>query len=140
LAIREQGDNIVTLFLPERYTEVFTDKDVTVINELTIQYHLVYKGKSSASNAVILQIEQLSVLFLTDRKIAISERFFDGASSYSNTERSLRSDAGIGSWFTEFHPQNFIGLEFIFRLLKFFFIQDISCHLGGSLRTYLAGF
>jgi hypothetical protein len=36
LDIREQDDNIVSLFLPIRYSEVFTDEDVAAINEQTV--------------------------------------------------------------------------------------------------------
>jgi hypothetical protein len=68
-----------------------------------------------------------------------SNRAFDGASADFTTERSLPSVASIVSWFTEFRPQDFIGFEFLSLLLKFFFIQEICCHLGGSLPTYLAG-
>jgi hypothetical protein len=68
----------------------------------------------------------------------IAGRAFDGASVYYNTERNLRSVAGNASWFTEFRPRNFIGMEFIFRLLRFFFTHNICCHVGGTLATYLA--
>jgi hypothetical protein len=40
LALREQL-TISLVLLPKRYSEVFTDEDVTVIKEQTIQYHLV---------------------------------------------------------------------------------------------------
>jgi hypothetical protein len=58
LEISEQDDNIFRVFLPRRYSEVFTDEGVATINEQTVLYHLVYKGKRPSSKAQILLIEQ----------------------------------------------------------------------------------
>jgi hypothetical protein len=58
MAIREQDHNIVKVLLPKRYAVVFSNEDVADINEQRVLYHLVYKGKSSSSNAQLLHVEQ----------------------------------------------------------------------------------
>jgi hypothetical protein len=58
MALREKDDNIVKVFLPQRYAVVFSDEDVADITERRVLYHLMYKGKSSSSNAQLLHIEQ----------------------------------------------------------------------------------
>jgi hypothetical protein len=57
LTIREGEDNSVKVFLPRRYSAVFWDEDVAVMNEQTVQYYLTYKGKISSSNSRILIID-----------------------------------------------------------------------------------
>jgi hypothetical protein len=47
MAIREQDDNFVKVFLPKRYADVIGDEDVADINEQRVLLNLVYKGKSS---------------------------------------------------------------------------------------------
>jgi hypothetical protein len=56
-AFLEESGNIVEVFLPKRYGDVFEDKDMAHISAEPQKYHLTYKGKSSASQALILQIE-----------------------------------------------------------------------------------
>ena len=57
LTIREADENNVKLFLPRRYSEIFTDDDLAEINNQTVHYYLIYKGKSSANNSFIIQFE-----------------------------------------------------------------------------------
>ena len=40
LTIRESTDNVIKVFLPHRYSIVFSDDDITTINDMTVQYHL----------------------------------------------------------------------------------------------------
>ena len=56
LTIREAEENIVKMFLPCRYSEIFTDEDMADINK-TMQYYLIYEGNISANNSFLLQFE-----------------------------------------------------------------------------------
>ena len=44
LTIRESEDTVVKVFLPLRYSVVFTEEDLADINGQTLQYYLTYKG------------------------------------------------------------------------------------------------
>jgi hypothetical protein len=57
MALGEEDGNIVEVFLPKRYGYAMEDADVTDIITKRLQYYLTYKGNSSASQALILQIE-----------------------------------------------------------------------------------
>jgi hypothetical protein len=70
----------------------------------------------------------------------LTVRAFDGAQHYYNTELKLRSVAGSGFWFTEFLPQRFTALTFVFRLLKLLFSFDICGHLIWPYPAFIAGF
>jgi hypothetical protein len=57
-ALQEENGDIVSVFLPHRYVISFEQADMVVINTRQMQYDLVYKGKSSVSKALILQLLQ----------------------------------------------------------------------------------
>jgi hypothetical protein len=57
VALREEDGNIVDVFLPRRYGDTFEDANLAAINTRQLQYYITYKGKSSVSNALILQID-----------------------------------------------------------------------------------
>jgi hypothetical protein len=57
LTIRESDDHCVEVFLPRRYSLWFSEEDVSVVNERTVNYRLIHKGLRSTSRACILKIE-----------------------------------------------------------------------------------
>ena len=57
LTISESADNVIKVFLQLRYSIVFSYDDITTINDMTVQYHLTYKGKRFKPNSYILQID-----------------------------------------------------------------------------------
>jgi hypothetical protein len=72
----------------------------------------------------------------------VNGRIFDAATRYYAINRALQSIAGSGYWFAEFQPVNFIGLSFMYNLLKYLFgiYIYICCHASGAYPSYLAGF
>jgi hypothetical protein len=52
----------------------------------------------------------------------------------------LRFVEGNGFWFTEFQPQRFTALTFIFRLLKLLFSFNICGHVTAYYPAFKAGF
>ena len=57
LTILEFGENPVSVFLPKRYTGVFTDDDIDRINSKRTKLHLIYKGTCEKIRAYKLEIE-----------------------------------------------------------------------------------
>jgi hypothetical protein len=57
LTLLEDDDRVVSVFLPKRYGDAMEDTDITDINTRRLQYHLVYRGKSSVSAALLVDIE-----------------------------------------------------------------------------------
>jgi hypothetical protein len=57
VTLSEEFGNTVEVFLPKRYGDALEDTDMDDINTKQVQYYLTYKGKCSASSALILQIE-----------------------------------------------------------------------------------
>jgi hypothetical protein len=57
MSLDEEDGNIIEVFLQKRYGYAVEDTDITDILTKRLQYYLTYKGKSSASQALILQIE-----------------------------------------------------------------------------------
>ena len=45
VTLRIDLTNDVRVFLPKRFTEVFQDGDIELINNGTLAYHLVYHGR-----------------------------------------------------------------------------------------------
>ena len=56
LTIREDYSTVVKMFLPKRYGDTFSDTDIVVINNRSVQYHVIYKGRCSRSNSHILHL------------------------------------------------------------------------------------
>jgi hypothetical protein len=56
VVLQEEDGNIVNVFLSRIYGDSFVEEDLLAINTRQMQYFLVYKGKSSLSNALILQL------------------------------------------------------------------------------------
>jgi hypothetical protein len=56
LTLLEKDDRIVSVFLPKRYGDAMEDSDITD-NNRRLQYHLIYRGKSSVSSALCVDIE-----------------------------------------------------------------------------------
>ena len=50
-------DGVVQVFLPQRYSDVITDTDLTNINSKTVALSLVYKGVCDSSKSYLLAIE-----------------------------------------------------------------------------------
>jgi Mg2+/Co2+ transporter CorB len=57
LTLLEKDDRVVSVFLPKRYGDAIEDTDITAINTGPVQYHLIYRGKSSVSAALLVDIE-----------------------------------------------------------------------------------
>ena len=51
----------------------------------------------------------------------------------------LRPVVGNSDWFTAFQPQGFVGLGFVYHLLRQLYRCDICCHFPGSFPAYVAG-
>ena len=71
--------------------------------------------------------------------VQLFPRPFDGARRYFDVDMSLMPVAGHFARFAEFRPQHFLGLLFMFDLLKQFFKFDICMHVMGSYPAYVAG-
>jgi hypothetical protein len=57
MALSEEGGNTIEVFPPKRYGDAIEDTDMDDIKTKRLQYHLTYKGKSSASQALNVQID-----------------------------------------------------------------------------------
>jgi protein involved in temperature-dependent protein secretion len=58
LELTVEDGNINTVFFPRRYGDTFEEADLVVINTRQTQYYLLYNGKSSVSNTLILKMVQ----------------------------------------------------------------------------------
>jgi hypothetical protein len=54
LTLKESPQSCVKLFLPRRYGALFTEADLTSINEKILELALKYRGTCAASNSYIL--------------------------------------------------------------------------------------
>ena len=85
LAVREEETNIVKFCLPRRYGDAFADKDVSAINERSVQCYPSNKGKSLASKWAILHIDVQCALSLLQKhfnnNMRYNGRVFDGSTS-----------------------------------------------------------
>jgi len=61
LAIIENSNNSVKVFLPSRYGEVVSDVDIEDINSHRVLLYLIYKGTCSKSNSYVLEIHYQQV-------------------------------------------------------------------------------
>jgi hypothetical protein len=57
LTLLEEDDRVISVFLPKRYGDAMLDNDVQDINTRRLQYYLIYRGKSSVSSALLVDIE-----------------------------------------------------------------------------------
>jgi hypothetical protein len=57
LTLLEEDDRVISVFLPKRYGYAMEDSDIHDINTLRLQYYLIYRGKSSVSSALLVNIE-----------------------------------------------------------------------------------
>ena len=57
LSVLDLKPLLLKVFLPKRYALVFTDEDISSINEGSSVLNLVYKGTCKKTNALILSIE-----------------------------------------------------------------------------------
>jgi hypothetical protein len=58
LTLIEDGDNrVISVLLPKRYGDAMEDSDIHNINTRRLQYYLTYRGKSSVSSALLVDIE-----------------------------------------------------------------------------------
>ena len=57
VTLRKPDDNVVQVFLPQRYSDVVSDADILSINSECTDIKLVYKGVCESSKAFILAIE-----------------------------------------------------------------------------------
>jgi hypothetical protein len=56
LSIKESPYNIVKVFMPKRYSSVFSDEDIESINSQKVSFNLIYKGMCKKSKSYILAI------------------------------------------------------------------------------------
>jgi hypothetical protein len=52
-----EDDRVISVFLPKRYGDAMEDSDLHDINTRRLQYYLIYRGKSSVSSALLVDIE-----------------------------------------------------------------------------------
>ena len=71
--------------------------------------------------------------------VQLFPRPFDVARRYFDLDIRLMPVAGHFVRFAEFRLQHFLGLVFMFHLLKQFFNFDICMHVMGSYPAYVAG-
>ena len=57
LTIRGEGAAPDQIFLPRRYSDVFTDMDIEQVNSNAVFLHLVYSGICTTTKAYLLAIE-----------------------------------------------------------------------------------
>jgi len=57
LTLQGPDVSVVQVFLPQRYSDVITDTDLTAINSKTVALSLVYKGVCDSSKSDLLAIE-----------------------------------------------------------------------------------
>ena len=57
ITVLEFGENPVSVFLPKRYTGVFTDDDIERINSKRTKLQMAYKGTCDKTRAYMLEIE-----------------------------------------------------------------------------------
>ena len=57
VTLRIDPTNDVRVFLPKRFTNVFRDSDIELINNSTRAYHLVYHGRYSDGRSYKLTLE-----------------------------------------------------------------------------------
>jgi len=57
LTIRDSQSDTVQVFLPKRYSAVFSDDDMDKINTNAVSLNLVYRGICAASKSYLLAIE-----------------------------------------------------------------------------------
>lgn len=56
LEIKESPFNILKVFLPKRYTNCFSDEDISEINSQRVKLYLVYKGTCSKTQSYVLSV------------------------------------------------------------------------------------
>ena len=57
LTLQGPDDSVVQVFLPQRYSDVITDTDMTTINSKAIALNLMYKGVCDSSKSYLLATE-----------------------------------------------------------------------------------
>jgi hypothetical protein len=57
LTLLEEDDRIIRMFLPKCYGKAMEDSDTQDINTRRLQYYLIYRGKSSVTSALLVDIE-----------------------------------------------------------------------------------
>jgi len=57
LTLQSPDEGVVQVFLPQRYSDVITDSDLTSINSKAVTLNLVYKGVCDSSKSYLLAIE-----------------------------------------------------------------------------------
>ena len=57
LSVRDLSPSILKVFLPKRYAAVFTEADISSINDEQIHWNLIYRGLREKANTHILAIE-----------------------------------------------------------------------------------
>jgi hypothetical protein len=75
LTVRESSVDVVRVYLPKRYTDVFTDPNIISINDGTLKFNLIYHGVCEKTNAFLLSLSNdspckhgISFCFLQLRK------------------------------------------------------------------------
>ena len=57
LTVRESSVDVVRVYLPKRYTDVFTDPNIVSINNGILKFKLIYHGVCEKTNAFLLSLE-----------------------------------------------------------------------------------
>jgi hypothetical protein len=65
LTIKMSPGKVVSIFLPKRYTPVFSDVDIDSINNGTVKVDIVYRGTCEQTNAHLLSLRES----LVDKKL-----------------------------------------------------------------------
>jgi len=55
--LRSSDTNVVHVFLPQRYSDVFTDADIHSINSGAVELNLVFKGVCDSTKSYLLVVE-----------------------------------------------------------------------------------
>jgi hypothetical protein len=58
LSIKDKPYNTIKVFIPKRYSTIFSEADTNSINAQNVLLHLVYKGMCDKSKSYILGIEE----------------------------------------------------------------------------------
>jgi hypothetical protein len=58
LTIRESSGKIMSIFLPKRFTLVFSDADIKSNNDMAIKVNLIYHGTCDQTSAYMLSLKE----------------------------------------------------------------------------------
>jgi hypothetical protein len=59
LVTLQDGEDILSIFLPKRYVCAFTDEDIKNINDKVIKYTVIYNGVNDTDKSYMMSLQML---------------------------------------------------------------------------------